>query len=61
MFSAIERILDFDVSEFPSKVAAMVKKGTGEGEFNAEKWISREVLFLFSPPLQNNQILSKNS
>jgi hypothetical protein len=43
LFSAIERITAFDVSPFPSKVAAMVKRGTEEGEFNPEKWIGQEV------------------
>lgn len=34
--SAIER---FDVSDLPCKIAGQVKRGTGEGEFNAENWI----------------------
>jgi 3-oxoacyl-[acyl-carrier-protein] synthase II len=46
---AIEKITEFDVSQFPCKIAAMVKRGTDEGEFNAEKLISKPMQSLFSP------------
>ncbi|MDP2700049.1 beta-ketoacyl-ACP synthase II [Thalassospira sp.] len=38
--SGIKNIDHFDVSDIPAKIAGMVPAGTGEGQFNAEDYIS---------------------
>lgn len=38
--SGVRGIQSFDVSDLPSKIAGVVPRGDGEGDFNADDWVS---------------------
>ena len=40
--SGIKKIESFDISEFPSKIAGIVPRGEGEGEFNADIFFNKK-------------------
>eukprot|EP01117_Protostelium_nocturnum_P015929 TRINITY_DN6208_c0_g1_i3.p2 TRINITY_DN6208_c0_g1~~TRINITY_DN6208_c0_g1_i3.p2 ORF type:complete len:141 (-),score=60.44 TRINITY_DN6208_c0_g1_i3:1108-1530(-) len=50
--SGITRIDKFDVSNFPSKVGGIVKRGTKEGEFDSNKYIPKEIKGVISPYIE---------
>eukprot|EP00026_Physarum_polycephalum_P009003 Phypoly_transcript_09111.p1 GENE.Phypoly_transcript_09111~~Phypoly_transcript_09111.p1 ORF type:complete len:462 (+),score=52.69 Phypoly_transcript_09111:37-1422(+) len=41
--SGVKAITEFDVSSLPTKIAAIVPRGTGPNEFDPTKWIPREM------------------
>lgn len=40
--SGLRAITQFDVSDLPAKIAGMVPRGDGEGEFNPDKWVEKK-------------------
>jgi 3-oxoacyl-[acyl-carrier-protein] synthase II len=38
--SGVRGIQSFDVSDLPSKIAGIVPRGDGEGDFNVDDWVS---------------------